>query len=250
MQRFFVDPEEIQNGLVRFPEGAARQIEKVLRLDLHNGEVQVLDNSGRSYRVRLRGRHAGALYGEIVQVLEADPRVELRLELGFSLTKREKVEWILQKGTELGVSAFRPFVSERSLDRSLRLDPAKQERWRAILREAAEQSQRTRLPSLFAPRNFGEGLGDFPRESVRLIAWEGSKPELQLKPDWFGKSKGQPGMGASLLIGPEGGFSAEEVGLAEREGFRQFSLGRNVLRMETACLAACVLCAHYLDNAL
>jgi len=247
MQRFFVNPDAVQNDIVWFPEAAARQMEKVLRLDLHSDEVLALDNSGKSYLVRLSGRHAGTLRGEIIQVIEAHPRVELRLELGFSLTKREKVEWILQKGTELGVSAFRPYVSERSLDRGLRLDDAKKERWNAIIREAAEQSQRTRLPELHAPLDYANLLACFPVEGVKLIAWEGSAPELHLKPDWFEFSEGNRRVGASLLIGPEGGFGAEEVDLAERAGFRQFSLGRNVLRMETACLAACALCAHYLE---
>jgi 16S rRNA (uracil1498-N3)-methyltransferase len=247
MQRFFVNPEAIQNGQVRFPEVAARQMEKVLRLDLHNDEVLVLDNSGKSYLVRLSGRQGNVLFGEVEQVQETDERAAFQLELGFSLTKREKVELILQKGTELGVSAFRPFVSDRSLDRNLKLDDAKQERWSAIIREAAEQSHRTRLPAIFSPQIFKDVLVGFPQESTRLIAWEGSPPELQLNPVWFSTSEGCNSAGASLLIGPEGGFSAEEVSLAESACFRQFSLGRNVLRMETACLAACALCAHYLE---
>lgn len=250
MQRFFIQPDAIQNGVVRFPEAAARQIEKVLRLDLHHDNVLVLDNSGKSYLVRLSGRQSGILYGELVQIQETDARAELQLELGFSLTKREKVEWILQKGTELGVSAFRPFVSERSLDRSLKLDDAKRERWTAIMREAAEQSQRTRLPALFTPRLFSDVLVEFSQETSRLIAWEGTAPELQLATEWFEVGYGGSSRGASLLVGPEGGFSLDEVKSAEAVGFRQFSLGRNVLRMETACLAACALCAHYLEKAI
>jgi len=247
MQRFFVKPEAIQNGEVRFPEAAARQMEKVLRLDLNKDEVLALDNSGRSFLVRLSGRQAGTLRGEIVGMVEADPRGEFRLELGFSLTKREKVEWILQKATELGVSAFRPFVSERSLDRNLRLDENKRERWNTIIREAAEQSHRTRLPYLKAPMVYPEALKNFPEESIRLIAWESTAPALRLGADWFVAGDRESSLCASLLVGPEGGFSAEEVGFAEKAGFRQFSLGRNVLRMETACLAACALCAHFLE---
>ena len=246
MQRFFVNPEAIQDGVVHFPEAAARQIEKVLRMDLQLDEVLVLDNSGRRFQVRLSGRQSGTLRGEVLRVLEADPQTEPRLELGFSLSKREKVEWILQKGTELGVSAFRPFVSERSLDRGLKLDEARWARWCAIIREAAEQSRRTRLPELCAPLNYADGLGRFPQQSARLIAWEGAAPEFRLSQEWFAARGGEAAPGASVLIGPEGGFSAEEVRLAEKAGFRQFSLGRNVLRMETACLTACALCAHYL----
>ena len=121
MQRFFITPNAIHDDLVQFPEAIARQMEKVLRLDLMNDEVIVLDNSGNSYLVRLNGRQAGILHGVILQITETNPRTGLKLELGFSLTKREKVEWILQKATELGVSVFRPFVSERSLDRGLTL---------------------------------------------------------------------------------------------------------------------------------
>jgi len=244
MQRFFITPNAIHDDLVQFPEAIARQMEKVLRLDLMNDEVIVLDNSGNSYLVRLNGRQAGILHGVILQITETNPRTGLKLELGFSLTKREKVEWILQKATELGVSVFRPFVSERSLDRGLTLGNARRERWTAIIREAAEQSHRAKLPELNDPVAFRDALDCFTLDSLRLFAWEGVSPEIQIKPDWFKNASG-----LSVLVGPEGGFSAEEARMAADAGFRHFSLGRRILRMETACLSVCALGAHYLERA-
>ena len=96
----------------------------------------------------------------------------LELELAFSLTKREKLSWILQKGTELGVTRFRPFVAERSLDRTLQPEPSRMLRWRSIIREAAEQSRRERLADIEAPSPFAEMLEALPQDGLKLIAWE------------------------------------------------------------------------------
>jgi 16S rRNA (uracil1498-N3)-methyltransferase len=113
MHHFFVAPEAIQQGQVHFPTDIARQIQRVLRLK--EGElVNVLDNSGMVYAVELYfdGQSAS---GNIVWKYHGENESRLHLTLMVALSQREKYEWILQKGTELGVSAFLPVISERSL---------------------------------------------------------------------------------------------------------------------------------------
>ncbi len=172
----------------------------------------------------------------------------MELELAFSLTKREKITWILQKGTELGVTRFRPYVAARSLDRTLQPEPSRMLRWQAIIREAAEQSRRERLAEIEPPSTFADMLKVVPQNGLKLIAWEEANPKEQLSANFLSQISAEPVRLVSALIGPEGGFSPEEVALAESFGFIQFSLGRRTLRMETACLAACALLTNLLEN--
>lgn len=248
LNRFFVNPSAISGGQVTFPPDLARQIDKVLRLDVQADQVLILDNSGKSYLVQLSGWQSNTLTGRIVETFLPERVNPLDLELAFSLTKREKLSWILQKGTELGVTRFRPFVASRSLDRALQLEQSRMLRWQSIIREAAEQSRRERLADIEAPLTFAEMLRALPQDGLKLIAWEETNPKQQLSADFLAQVSAEPVRLASVLIGPEGGFSPEEVNVAESFGFIQFSLGRRTLRMETACLAACALLTNLVEN--
>jgi 16S rRNA (uracil1498-N3)-methyltransferase len=121
-------------------------------------------------------------------------------------------------------------------------------RWQSIIREAAEQSRRERLADIEAPLTFAEMLRALPQDGLKLIAWEETNPKQQLSADFLAQVSAEPVRLASVLIGPEGGFSPEEVNVAESFGFTQFSLGRRTLRMETACLAACALLTNLVEN--
>jgi 16S rRNA (uracil1498-N3)-methyltransferase len=121
-------------------------------------------------------------------------------------------------------------------------------RWRAIIREAAEQSRRGRLAEIEAPSTFADMLKVVPQDGLKLIAWEEANPQKQLSAGFLTQISAEPTRLVSVLIGPEGGFSPEEVALAEGFGFIQFSLGRRTLRMETACLAACAILTNLFEN--
>ena len=248
LNRFFVDPSAISSGRVVFPLELSRQIHKVLRLDVQADQVLVLDNSGKSHLVQLAGWQGKNLTGKILETYLPEQEDLLKLELAFSLTKREKITWILQKGTELGVTRFRPYVAARSLDRTLQPEPSRMLRWRAIIREAAEQSRRECLPDIESPSTFADMLKVVPQDGLKLIAWEEANPQQQLSAGFLTQISAEPTRLVSVLIGPEGGFSPEEVALAEGFGFIQFSLGRRTLRMETACLAACAILTNLLEN--
>ncbi len=250
MHRFYLDPIAIQDNQVNFPDSAAKQIEHVLRLNLIQSHVLVLDGSGWEYLVQLRGHDSGKLKGEVIEKILGKSEPEVMLTIGFSMTRREKVEWILQKGTEIGVTCFQPYISERSLLQDPDLKNSKQNRWESIIREAAEQSHRSRLPILLRPQHFTEIINTEGSESIsKLIAWEQEPDDHRLNPEQLHSEMGKKPQEVFVMIGPEGGFSNKEIEAATNRGFQPFSLGPRILRMETACVAACVLVLHLLETA-
>lgn len=243
MQHFFLEPESIQDGVVTFPEAISRQIKNVLRLKIKTDAVIVLDNSGWEYLVQLTGNKGQTVIGEIAGRQLGRPEPATGLRLCYSLTRREKMETILQKATEIGVTSFQPYISSRSLVQDSRQNSARQERLAAIMREAAEQSMRSKMPVLQPVLTYEEMLVAAQDCGVRLIAWESTAIVSQVCPEMLKVAdNGNPEI--ALLIGPEGGFSSEEVALAEKHGFEQISLGTNILRMETACIAGCAIIRH------
>jgi 16S rRNA (uracil1498-N3)-methyltransferase len=160
----------------------------------------------------------------------------LALTLYQSVLKGDRFEWVLQKGTELGAAAFVPMLSRRAIVTDAARVSKKRPRWERIIREAAEQSRRGRLPRLADPVSFSQAC----RESVEthdlvLIPWEKAAHD-----GLSGMLRSLVSRPASiaLLIGPEGGFEHDEIALAQRGGIRTVTLGPRTLRAETAGLAA------------
>ena len=161
----------------------------------------------------------------------------------LSLTQREKFEWMLQKCTEIGASAFQPVITSRSLVPNSKEAETKYERWRMIIREAAEQSGRGRLPDLLPAATLTEAAENTARSyGLCLIPWEGEK-KTSLKDALVGNAPDS----VAVLIGPEGGFSEEEVQQAINAGFKPVTLGKRVLRMETAAMVTAALVFHELE---
>ncbi len=151
--RFFVAPTAIQGEQVDIDDpGLAHQMAHVLRLQVGD-RVTLLDNNGWEYTVALTSLSRQRVVGHIEEQCQArgEPRLDIRLYV--ALLKGERFEWLLQKGTELGVSSFVPLVCERSVVDEAAVRGTKLERWERIIREAAEQSRRGRLPQLHSPQN-------------------------------------------------------------------------------------------------
>lgn len=246
MQRFFIDPKYINGNDVSFPDDIEKQIRKVLRLESSDAVV-VLDNTGMTYLVELQVKRGQPIKGIIVdkEPGRAEPQVGLRL--CFSLSKKEKLEWIFQKCTEVGVSVFQPYISSRSLVQEAESYEAKRERYTTIAKEAAEQSMRSIMPVLMPVLSF-EALVAEKSDSVKLIPWEGTATIERLKSEMLCLQDGQKPAEIRVLIGPEGGFSREEVEQAEEYGYQEVSLGDSLLRMETACVVATALVRHLCET--
>ncbi len=256
MHRFFLSPPSIQSGSISFPPDLAHQIASVLRL--HPGEsVMVLDGRGHEYEVELTLVERGQASGRVLSQRATASEPPIRLTLYLALSRREKFEWMLQKCTEVGASAFVPVITSRTLVQDER-DPAKKlERWERILREAAEQSHRGRIPELHPPLRFEAALQAAARHPLRLIPWEGEQSVTlrQALRSYPHPLREGPGVGpgqeigtAAVFIGPEGGFSEDEILLARQSGFQPITLGPRILRMETAAVVAAALLIYEIEN--
>lgn len=240
--RFFVESGALQGRELQIDDSElAHQLGTVLRL--RAGErVVLLDNSGWQYTVALglveRGRVAGIV--ERKELAGGEPRTKITLYV--ALMRAERFEWVLQKGTELGVSAFVPLICERSTVADADgLSEHKHERWRRIIREAAEQSRRGKLPRLAPAVLLPAACDQAAKRGTALLLWEGGNvPSLRhvlQAADRAGAAPAQP-FSVALFSGPEGGFSPQEFETAARYGMIAVTLGPRTLRAETAPLAA------------
>ena len=252
--RFFVPPEAVAGDVVTFDAGQARQLRSVLRLRV-GAQVIVLDNSGFEYETTLTelGRDAAAGRIDTRQPSVTEPRASLALYQ--SPIKGERFEWVLQKGTELGVCAFVPLLCQRTVLRDPGRIEKKRLRWERIIREAAEQSGRGRLPRLADPLSFADACRDAAACDLALIPWEGRRdaPSTESADGTNAvvvvaspcrdvlRARDDPPQSIALLIGPEGGFEEEEIALAREYGIRPVTLGPRILRAETAALAAATI---------
>jgi len=240
LHRFFVHPDVFSGDEVRLEGDLAHRLSRVLRLEA-SAAVVLLDGSGLEYETRLDvvgpQRVTGTVLGR--RPGRAEPRV--RLVLYQSLVKGERFDWVLEKGTELGVAAFVPLLSRRNV---VRAAPGRQgrqgrpERWHRVVREAAEQCGRCVLPEILSAKSLKEALSE--AANLRLLPWEGEEA-LGLA---AALRQARPALEAAehptvaVLIGPEGGFDVEEVALARQAGVQVVSLGRRILRSETAGIVA------------
>jgi 16S rRNA (uracil1498-N3)-methyltransferase len=235
--RFYIPPEYIQTPVVTFPPDRCSQINNVLRLK--TGDlVHVFDISGAEYQVRLTVVQRNDVQGEIITVLHPQTEPALALELWVCASRREKIEWIIQKCTEIGVSSFRFLVSERSLVQKVEDIQQKKDRWQQIAMEAAEQSGRIHVPEILPPFHIQQALSLSTRaDTLKCIAWELDRQHTidQLLQQIILPQK------VILVIGPEGGLSDAEVQFALDNDFHAITLGNRIFRLETAAMVGCVL---------
>ncbi len=231
--RFHVPAERIVGDEVRFAPDQARQLGAVLRLQV--GErVLVFDGVRPSTLlvVELASLHAGGAVGRIVGETSQASEPRTRLVAYPSLLRRDKFEQVLQKLVEVGASAIVPVHSARCLPRQAP-DGVRRERWQRILCEAAEQAGRGVVPTLEPALPFDMAVRQAAEEGVVLVACERSAARVSLREAVSTAGPALPNV-VSLFVGPEGGYSEEEVERAQVAGARVVSLGPRVLRTETA----------------
>jgi len=244
VNRFFISTSSIEGDRVRLSQEQSHQICHVLRLK--PGEtIVVLDDSGTEYDVTLTAVDRKETIGQVTSRHRARGEPTAEVTLFQSLLAREKFEWVLQKGTELGVAQFVPILTERSLVRTKTIEDNKLDRWRRILTEAAEQSRRGRIPQLEPIIPFDKAvlrLRDFDRSIIAAP----SDGAVTLRNALHGITRSPASV--AVMIGPEGGFTDEEVALACEEGVIRVGLGPRILRTETAAMVACALILYELGE--
>ncbi len=241
-QRFFVQPGAIAQDEVLLGGPQAHQIIAVLRMKAGD-RCFVLDNTGWQYEVQVAELKQGEVRAKVLSrsLVTTEPRTKITIYQG--LLKADRFEYVLQKGTELGVVAFVPTVCDRSVAGALDDRSGKIARWTRIIAEAAEQSGRGKLPVLQPAMAFAQACSQ--ARGISVIPWEGESTQRlrdalrQLTLDGASevKSTRPRPFAVNLFVGPEGGFTPEEVETARQHGIAPVTLGARILRAETAAIA-------------
>ncbi len=239
MHRFFVHDTdlELQATLVgttlTLPEKVAHQVRDVLHL--HSGEQLVLlDNSGEEFVAEVTRTERKLVEVQLVERRAGKSESPVHIVLCQGLLKSARFEWILEKGTELGVSVFAPILCRRSTAGLEDAGPSKIARWQRIIQEATEQCGRSRLPELLPIRSLKQALNEIPSDALALIPWE-EEHDQSLRNALHARKQQENTV--VLFIGPEGGLTSEEIQLAQQHVVQSVTLGQRILRAETAALA-------------
>jgi 16S rRNA (uracil1498-N3)-methyltransferase len=228
--RFFVEGVHAVGDRVGFAPDDARKLATVLR-KRSGDRVQVVDSGGVAYAATLEvdARAVAATLDERLDRGEVE--TALRITIAQAVPKGQKMDLVVEKATELGAHAIVPVRSARVLGHET--SPAKVERWRRIARSAAQQSGRVRVPEVADVHDWDALLATFPRYDRVYVPWELAHP-APLR-ELFERELPSANT-ALVVIGPEGGFAAEEIDRARGAGASAISLGRRILRTETAAL--------------
>lgn len=231
VNRAYLDAALSVGARVALPDGAAAHLLRVLRLDVGDGCV-LFNGDGHDYDARIvaAGKRGGEV--EVTGVRVVDVESPLRIVLVQGIARGEKMDWILQKATELGVAGFMPVGSERSEVKLAGERAGKRlAHWRSVVVAACEQSWRARVPDVAPPRPLAGALQALPGDSLRLSLDPGAGMAVASLP--------APGDRTVVVaIGPEGGWSPRDRATLAGAGFAGLRLGPRILRTETAGMAA------------
>ena len=249
MHHFFVDPAQVMGDFIRITGPDVNHMKNALRMK-QGEEVLVSDGTGTDYHCCLSSLNSDCVEARIVSADRDGRELPSRIWLFQGLPKSDKMEFIIQKAVELGAAGIVPVSTRNTV---VKLDPKKEEakvkRWQAIAESAAKQSKRSLVPRVSGIMTLKEAFDYVESQgfSVRLIPYEheagmdGTKTELDAA---------RPGQDIAVFIGPEGGFDEREIELALSKGVRPISLGRRILRTETAGLALLSVLMMRLEGAL
>jgi 16S rRNA (uracil1498-N3)-methyltransferase len=230
--RFFVSGIFALGDIVELAAADARKLAVVLRAESGDA-IEIVDSSGKSYAATLsfEGLRVSAV---LERELSMPAPLRLKVTLAQGLPKGQKMDFIVEKTTELGIARLVPFVSSRTAGDGART--GKVERWRRLARAAAQQSGRSDIPDVDDPVDFGAVVALVPAVDLTLVPWELAhrEPLRERLPALLASARS-----VLVAIGPEGGLSADEAGALEEAGAHLISLGSRILRTETAGLVAC-----------
>ena len=239
MYHFFVAPEALgspeEGGTILITGSDVNHIANVLRM--RPGE-RLTVNGGEEYTYlcEIAALKPEAVECRVLSRERSENELPVRITLYQGLPKSDKLEWIIQKAVELGADRVVPVVTERTV---VKLDQKKAEsrrgRWQAIAESAAKQCGRNRIPEVSMPLSLKEALKEAEGDDLKLIPYECASGTARTRELVAGL---RAGMRLAVMIGPEGGFALKEVETAKAAGFEPVSLGKRILRTETAGLAA------------
>jgi len=230
MPKFFVNPDQIKGDQIEIIGQDVRHIRDVLRLNPHT-KITICDGQGMDYQSVITQIEKEQILAKVLEKALSSSEPKTKLTLFQSLIKGDKFEWVIQKAVEIGVHQIIPMETAHcvvKMDQSKKTN-AKIARWNKIAQSAAKQSKRGVIPIVVAPLPYVKALEIASKMDLSCIAYV-KETSVNLK------SCLQAGKGETIgvLVGPEGGFSQEEIGLAEKVKIQPITLGPRILRSETA----------------
>ncbi len=229
LQRLAIAPDQLQNKQILLTTQQQHYLGNVLRLRQGDHFI-AMDGQGQWWLAKLEASQA-----QILESISVQTELPISLTLMGALPKGHGFDEVVRSCTVLGVTCFAPVISDRTL---LNPSPQKQERWRRIAKEAAEQSERSVVPAILEPVSFATAISENTANYRYLCVARGSYPHLK---DII--NSGAEISDILIAIGPEGGWTESEVEWAIQAGFQPVSLGRRILRAVTAPVVALSLIA-------
>jgi 16S rRNA (uracil1498-N3)-methyltransferase len=246
MQRYFVDETRVANNSITITGDDAHHIAKVMRMK--NGEEIICCYNQKAALCTIDEITNEFVKATVVKWIEESNELPVEVTIASGLPKGDKLELIIQKGTELGAKAFLPFQAARSIVKwDTKKSDKKVERWAKIAKEAAEQSHRSVVPAIEAPVSFKQLLEISKEYDACIVAYEEDAKQGE-KANFVQTLESLP-LGGRLLVvfGPEGGLSEEEIRLLREHTFVSCSLGPRILRTETAPLYVLSAVSYYFE---
>jgi 16S rRNA (uracil1498-N3)-methyltransferase len=231
LQRITIHPQQVQANQLLLTPQQQHYLLRVLRLR-DGDKFIVMDGMGKWWLARFQGEQ-----GEVLEPLEVKTELPVAITLMMALPKGNGFDEIVRCCTELGVTCIAPVLSDRTL---LNPSPQKLERWQRIASEAAEQSERAVVPTILQPVAFNTAIKETTATHRYICEARGDYPHLQ---QVINKTANE----IIIAIGPEGGWTNQELEIAIASGFQPISLGRRILRAVTAPIVAISLIAAYFE---
>ena len=245
MHRFFAEPGQIGEKEIVITGADVNHIRNVLRMRADE-EVLIADGQGAEYRCKLTDLGENEVRAQILWKLDGNAELASAITLFQGLPKSDKMDLIVQKCVELGVARIVPVSTKRAV---VKLDAKKEQtrlkRWNTISESAAKQSGRGVIPEVSGVMTFGKALEEAKKLDVLLIPYERAENMAETR-----RVMGsiQPGQSVGIFIGPEGGFEESEVEEAVAAGAQAITLGKRILRTETAGLAVMAMLGYLLEE--
>ena len=246
MHRFFVEEPAMGENSITITGGDVNHIKNVLRMSAGNKICVINGQNNKEYYCEITAVGNDAVDTRICEIRESDQELGNEVVLFQGLPKSDKMELIIQKAVELGVHTIVPVSTERTVVKlDAKKEANKRKRWMSISESAAKQSGRLRIPEVTPVVSYREALEMAKKMDVRLIPYElaeGMEKTRELM------SSIQPGQSVAVFIGPEGGFESSEIEKAMEIGAWPITLGKRILRTETAGLVTLAMLVYNLER--
>jgi len=238
MSRFYVRPEDVRGDIILVSKEEAHHIVDVMRMGAGDSIV-AFDGTGREYTGRILNASGGSLKIKVEKINNVKKTSSISVTLAQALPKRAKMDFIVEKATELGADEIIPIVTERTVIRLTKdKQPRKGEHWQEVAISASKQCGRADIPKVRPAIKFKDILNEAKNYYIAIMAClnENTKPLKEVISNFNGPAANGAGKKILIMIGPEGDFSPAEIQAAGSSGIKLVSFGRLVFRVDTAAV--------------